>query len=189
MEELINQIINVIESLGVYGALLGCLIIFFESIIPVIPLMVFITLNFYVFGPIFGFLISWFFTILGCIMSYMIFRYGFGDKFDYLTENKEWIIKYKKLFKDISLSKLVVVIAIPFTPAFAVNIAAGLVKMDFKKYLIALMIGKISLIYFWGFIGTSFLDSLGNPMTILKILIIVLCTYIVSKVINKLFKI
>lgn len=189
MEEVMNQIINIIESLGVYGALLGCMIILIESIIPVIPLMMFITLNFYVFGNTLGFVISWVFTILGCIISYLIFRYGFGKKFEYLTENKEKINKYKKLFKEISLGKLVVIIAIPFTPAFMINIAAGLIKMDFKKYLTALILGKIALVYFWGFIGTSFLDSLGRPIILLQIAVIVTCTYVISRIINKIFKI
>jgi uncharacterized membrane protein YdjX (TVP38/TMEM64 family) len=189
MDLIINEIVDIINSLGVIGALLGCLIILIESIIPIIPLMVFITLNFYVFGTVFGFILSWIFTLLGCIISYMIFKYGFGNKFDYLTENKEKLKKYKNAFKNISIPKLAIIIAIPFTPAFMVNISAGLVKMDFKKYLLALLIGKIGLVYFWGFVGTSFLDSIGNPLILLKIIIIILCTYLLSKILNKVFKI
>lgn len=188
MEELISKVIEIINSLGVYGALIGCAVILVESIVPIIPLMVFITLNFYVFGTILGFIISWIFTILGCIMSYFIFKKGFGKKFEYLTERKEVLKKYKTLFKEISLSKLVILISIPFTPAFMINIAAGLVKMDFKKYFVALLIGKVSLVYFWGFVGTSFIESIGNPKILIKLCIIVLCTYIVSKIVNKLFK-
>ncbi len=189
MEEIINQITNIIQSLGSLGALLGCLVIMIESMIPIIPLMVFITINFYVFGNLIGFALSWIFTVIGCIISYMIFKYGFGEKFDYLTDNKEKIKKYKRAFKDISITKLTIIIAIPFTPAFMINIACGLVKMDFKKYFVALLIGKIGLIYFWGFIGTSFLESVGNPIILLKILLIMMCTYILSKIVNKVFKI
>lgn len=189
MEELLNQIIGVVESLGAYGALLGCLIILIESIVPIIPLMVFITVNFLVFGNIIGFIISWIFTILGCIMSYYIFRNGLGKKFEYLTSNKETLKKYTKYFKDISFGKLVILIAIPFTPAFVINIVAGLTKMDFKKYFVALLIGKISLIYFWGFVGTSFIDSIGDTIILIKIFVIVTCTYIISKVVNKVIKI
>ena len=58
------------------------------------------------------------------------------------------------------------------------NIAAGLTKMDFKKYFISLLIGKISLVYFWGFVGTSFIESISNPKILIKIFILLLITYI-----------
>ena len=189
MIDLLNNIVEFIKNAGALGAFIGCVFIFVESIFPILPLMVFITINFLIFGNIFGFLISWIFTILGCIMSYYIFKNGFGNKFDNLTDNKELLKKYKRLFKDISVGKLTLLIAIPFTPAFMVNIASGLVKMDFKKYLISLIIGKIGLVYFWGFIGTSFIESIGNPMILLKIAIIMIITYIISLIANKILKI
>ena len=70
-----------------------------------------------------------------------------------------------------------------------VNIAAGLVKMDFKKYLIGLIIGKISLVYFWGFVGTSFVNSFKNPIVLVKIAVLLLLSYIVTVLVNKVLKI
>ena len=37
---------NIISNLGVYGPLLGCLLIVVESMIPILPLCLFITMNF-----------------------------------------------------------------------------------------------------------------------------------------------
>ncbi len=189
MIELLNNIVNFIQDSGTLGAIFSCGFILIESIFPFLPLVLFITINFLVFSNIWGFLISWVFTIFGCIISYFIFKKGFGNKFDNLTENKELLKKYKRIFKDISISKLTLIIAMPFTPAFMVNIAAGLVKMDFKKFLTGLIIGKIGLVYFWGFIGSSFVESIGNPVILVKIIIIMAATYLVSFVINKVFKI
>ena len=113
----------------------------------------------------------------------------YHDKFEKLTEDKVTLKKYKHLFKNISVTQLVLLIAMPFTPAFMVNIAAGLVKMDFKKYLIGLIIGKISLVYFWGFIGTSFVDSFKNPIILIKIVILLILSYVVTVLVNKVLKI
>lgn len=184
-----NEIINFIENSGLVGVLMGSIIIVFESIIPVLPLMVFITINFLAFGKFFGFLISWIFTIVGCLISYFIFKKGLGKKFDIITENKETINKYKKVFRNISLGNLTLLIALPFTPAFLVNIACGLVNMDFKKFFIATIIGKISLVYYCGFIGTSILESFSNPVVLIKIVVLLLFTYIISKIVNKMLKI
>ena len=46
---------TVLSSLGIWGALLSCLLIVVESILPVLPLCVFVTLLFYTFGSIIGF--------------------------------------------------------------------------------------------------------------------------------------
>lgn len=188
MLELLDKIVDLIQNAGVYGALIGCLIIVFESILPVIPLAFFITINFLVFGELFGFIISWLFTCIGCVMSYIIFKNGFGDKLSNLTEDKKLLIKYTRLFKNISFTTLALIIALPFTPAFVVNIVAGVTKYDFKKYLGALLIGKLALVYFWGYVGTGLIESITNPQILIKIGLLLLGTYLISFVINKVLK-
>lgn len=188
MIDMLNNVVYFIENSGLLGVLIACILIVFESILPILPLLVFITINFLVLGKFFGFIISWVFTILGCIMSYYIFKKGFGNKFDRLVEDKERLKKYKNLFKNITVGKLIIIISMPFTPAFMVNIVAGLVNMDFKKYFTALLFGKIALVYFWGFIGTSFVESIKNPIILIRIIIIMSLTYLLYLIVNKIFK-
>lgn len=183
-----NDILFFIQNSGIIGVIFACMLILVESIIPILPLVAFITINFLVLGNLLGFLISWIFTILGCIMSYFIFRKGFGNRFENLTSDKELLKKYKHLFKNISTGKLLLIIAMPFTPAFVVNIVAGLTKMDFKKYLTALIIGKISMVYFWGFIGSSFIESINNPIILLQIVLVMSITYLIYFVLRKVLK-
>lgn len=186
--DFLKIIVEFIENSGAYGVVFSCCFIFVESIIPILPLSVFITINFMVLGPLLGFIISWVFTILGCIMSYTIFRKGLGNKFDNLTSNKELLKKYKHIFRDISTTKLLLIIAMPFTPAFVVNIVAGLTKMDFKKYLTALIIGKLAMVYFWGFVGISFVECINNPIILLRIVLIMAFTYLIYVVLRKVLK-
>ena len=182
------MIVEFIQNSGTFGVLFSVCFIFVESILPVLPLSVFITINFMVLGPLIGFIISWIFTVLGCIMSYTIFRKGLGNKFDNLTSNKKLLNKYKHLFKNISTTKLLLIIAMPFTPAFVVNIVCGLIKMDFKKYFIALLFGKIAMVYFWGFVGTSLVESINNPIILLKIVLIMSITYLLYVILRKVLK-
>lgn len=185
---ILNTLIEFIQNSGFLGVIFACGLISVESIIPVMPISVFITINFLVLGHPLGFVVSYIFTVIGCIMSYYIFKKGFGNKFEKLTENKKLISKYKKLFKNITTGQLILIIAMPFTPAFVVNIVAGLVKMDFKKYLIGLLFGKLAMVYFFGFIGTSLIDSIKNPTILIKIAIIMLLTYILYLLIKKILK-
>ena len=180
---------NIINFLQVYGWPFGFLLILSESIIPALPLGIFVALNMIAFGNILGFLISWSATVTGCILSYFLFNKVI-DKYFLKRLNKKK--KYKDLIKSIktiSFSNLVLIIALPFSPAFAINIAAGLSKLDFKKFLLALLIGKISIIYFWGYIGKSLIESITDIKTVVTIIVMLLFSYIISKIINKRFKI
>ena len=71
MLDLFNSITeNAINYMQAYGALFGFFIVVLESILPWLPLCVFIALNIASYGTVIGFIISWVATITGCILSY-----------------------------------------------------------------------------------------------------------------------
>jgi len=184
--ETIDQIItNLLGVLGSAGAILGCVFILFESIIPILPLSVFITLNFMAFGNILGFVISWVFTVLGCILSYWLFKNGVSERLYDKFKSSPNLTKIMDAVSNLSFTNLVILIAIPFTPAFLINIAAGICRVNSKKFIYAIMIGKISLVYFWGFVGVSLIESLKNPMILIKVAIAVLVMYVISLIFSK----
>lgn len=186
LNELINNLLNL---LGSWGALLGCVFILFESIIPMLPLSLFITLNFMTFGSIIGFIISWIFTVLGCMMSYYLFKSAVSEKRLSKFKENNTLKKVINVIENMNFTSLVTLIAIPFTPAFAINIAAGICRVPKKKFLLALMLGKISLVYFWGFVGVGLIESLKNPLILIKIAVLVLIVYIISLVLSKKLKV
>lgn len=190
MTQLIDAFVSgAIDYLHIYGMPFGFFLIVLESIIPALPLGVFVAFNMMAFGTMKGFIVSWIGTIIGCILSYLFFNRVIGKWLKNKLQKKE---KYNKLISRISsirFTTLVLVISLPFSPAFAINIAAGIAKMDFKKFVIALLIGKISIIYFWGYIGKSLLESVTDLNTFITVIIMLLFSYVISKLLNKKFKI
>ena len=185
MEQTIKEIVDSITTfMGNFGIMSGVLLIILESMIPILPLGVFIALNVITFGEVMGFIISWISTIIGCMIAFFISR-KLGNKFMKKHKKDEKIIKIKNKISDLTLSNLVIIIAVPFTPAFAVNIGAGFSNINPKRYLLALVIGKIPLVYFWGFIGKSLLESLSDPYTIIQIVVMLIIAYLASKVVNR----
>lgn len=191
MESIIATIVEWIELFvsthNIFLSLLvGMLIIVLESIIPALPLSVFIAINVVAFGPIVGYIVSWIGTMIGCTISYWFF-------------NKIRLFAYRKLYKhtklinfinkinEIKFSNLVLILAMPFTPAFSINIAAGLSEMEYKKYFLALLCSKIFIVYFWAFIAATFLESVTDIGVIIKISILILGSFILSKIVNKKF--
>ena len=184
-----NLIMDTIDSMGVYGPILGSLFIVLESIIPPLPLFVFITINFIAFGNAIGFIISWICTIIGCLISYFLVKKFLRNFVVKKIKNIDLLTKCMNYIENLSLTKITVILSIPFTPAFMMNIAAGLVNMNFKKFFIAILISKIFLVYFWGFVGTSLVESFQNPTSLITVVIMMIVAYVVSFVIKKVFKI
>lgn len=178
---------NFLLSIGLWGYLLSCILIILESFIPILPLFVFVTLLFYKFGIIFGFIISYICTIIGCIISYKIFNGKLRLKFDkfLVKKNNDKLNKIKNSIKNIKFVNLCLIIALPFTPSFIVNVAAGLSDMNRRKYIIALLVGKAFLVIFWGFVGTSLINSFRNPLNLLYILLLLVGCFVVSKLVSK----
>lgn len=187
LEKLYDLIMSLVNYLGLYGPIFGCLLICVESIIPVLPLSVFITLNFISFGNIIGFIISWICTIIGCMLSFFLFRKTLRNVFQRKTDQMEKVRKIMRAIDNAKFQHLVLFLSIPFTPAFLVNIAAGLSNMKPKKYFIAIIISKIFLVFFWGYVGTTLIQSLTNPLALVKVVVISVVAYLLSTFINKKF--
>lgn len=184
-----NFIMDTIDAMGVYGPLLGSLFIVLESIIPPLPLFVFITINFIAFGYVLGFIISWVCTIIGCLISYFLVKKFLRNFVVDKIKNVNLLTKCMNYIENLSLTKVTVILSIPFTPAFMMNIAAGLVNMNFKKFFIAILISKIFLVYFWGFVGTSLVESFQNPTSLITVVVMMIIAYVMSLAIKKVFKI
>lgn len=192
MKELIDAFVSnsttILTNIGPIG---GVFLIILESIFPMLPLSVFITLNMISFGSFFGFIISWLSTIIGCMLSFTLFRHFFQKKLYRFIKKKEQdkFADIMKAISNINFSNLVMLIAIPFSPSFLINIAGGLSKIKTEKFFLAIMIGKIVIVYFWGYIGTTLLESLTNIMVLFKIGGLLVLAFFISKLVEKKLKV
>lgn len=154
MEAILGEVVTYIQNFVQYNNIflsifVGMFVISLESIIPALPLSVFIAINTIAFGSIVGFIISWIATIIGCSLSFFLCR-----KLRKIAKEKikkeGKIIAFIDKIDCISFSNLFLILAMPFTPAFSINIAAGLSKMRYKKYFFALLFSKAFIVFFLG---------------------------------------
>jgi len=194
LQNFINSLHDILGNLGTVGIIAACALMFFESIVPFMPLSVFITVIFYTFGSFKGVLICYIFTCLGCITSYELCRKIFKKFIENkiiprLGENKRVVLeKFMKKTGKLSTSSLTVLLAIPFTPCSPVNVAAGITDVDKKRFYTAIIVSKLFMVYFWGYIGTSLLESLNNPFIIIKVVIILVISWLLSKILGNVLK-
>ncbi len=182
--DIVNNVTGALSSLGLFS---GFFLIYVESILPFLPLSVFIALNVVSYGSVIGLIISWIATVLGCMTAFIISR-KFSNYINKKFKHNKQVKQFRKFIDKITFTNLVILFAIPFTPAFPINIAAGMSSMDKKRFFIALFIGKLPMVYFWCFIGKNITECLTDISTLAKIVFMIVMAYLVSKVANKFIK-
>ncbi len=182
----INEILDsFLEGLGIWAPFISSLLIIVEGILAFLPLFVFVTINVHTLGYLIGGLISWICTVIGSFATFLLCRKRLSKWF----YKKDKDHKFMKLIDHLKFSQIVLIISIPFTPSFFINVGAGLSHIPIKKYLYALLLGKICVIVFCSLMGMSLLECLTNPYAFIKVVLIVLGGYIVSRIVGKKFNI
>ena len=190
MEQLLQEGIGFLTELTNESGLaislvFSSMVIIVESLIPFLPIAVLISLNVIIFGPFIGFLVSWLSNILGCMIAFVLIRELLASK---ISDDSK-LHKMTEYVNRVSFSALILTIAIPFTPAFAVNIGAGLSDISYRKFFISLVVGKAGMVYFWAFVGKSLEKSITDINTLIQLGVIILVMYLVSKLVNRKFHI
>lgn len=185
--ELNDNLNTFLLNAGMWAPILSSLLIILEAIFAFLPMCVFVTINLLTMGDILGSIVSYCCTIAGCFLTFLLCRVGLNPLFQKFIKNKSGLTKFMKMIDNMSFSKLVLIISIPLTPSFFVNLAAGLSKIPKRKYFYALAFGKTIIILFWGFLGTSLIDCLTNPLMLIKVVLMILVCNLLSKFINKKF--
>ena len=186
--DIVNNIIDFSTNfISTGGLLFGFLMVFLEALIPMLPLGVFVALNTNAFGFFIGISLSYIATITGSFFVYLIF-YLLEEKIVYKFLNKKRLSKLRRglyRFRHITLPQLVLITTLPFIPSFLINILGGLAKISKEKFLVALIIGKIFVVIFWGYIGSSLITGYDDINTIIYIVIALLIAYVISKIVSK----
>ncbi|MGN0966162.1 MAG: TVP38/TMEM64 family protein [Candidatus Coprovivens sp.] len=180
---------------GVLAPLLCCILIFLESILAFLPLVVFVTVNVLslttllgeFWGSVVGIILSWIFSTLGGFTTFTLVRKVFNKPFRKRMANHPKVNKFMNMIDKLKYSNLVLITSIPFSPSFFINLGAGLSNVNSKKYFCALMIGKFVEMIFLGYVGVSVVECLTNPMALIKVVVIIVIGYVISVIVNKKF--
>ncbi len=186
--ELSNVLNDFLINMGMWAPLLSSFLIILEGILAFLPLFVFITVNTLVLGPILGGVISWICTSVGCFITFYLCRKGFHNFFQNKIKNNKKISKLMKLIDKMKFKQLILFVAIPFMPSFFINVGAGLSNITIKKYLYVLLLGKIFVVVFWGYIGCNLVDCLTNPILGIKVIVLIVVAYVLAQIVSKKFK-
>jgi len=177
----LQHIMSLIQEYRALGPIPGILLIIVEAFLPFLPLFVFVMANANAFGLWLGFLYSWLGACLGAIIVFCLIR-RFGQKklLSFLSNHP----KVRKLMEWVErhgFGPLFLLICFPFTPSALVNIVAGLSRVSFAQYLLAVCIGKMVMIFTISFIGYDLHSLVTQPFRTVIVLLVIFALWLVGK--------
>jgi len=164
-----------------FGPFAPILLAFMESVIPALPLLMIVTFNISVYGPVLGFIYSYIGTTVGAIVMFTFYRMIFKK---FLLQ---WFGDHKNVKKAMAWvgnkpsSTLFIITAIPFTPSSAINLAYGLSDFSRGSFIRTTIAAKLVMMLGLTLFGTTFKQAFNNPIYIvLSILLLIGLTYLAS---------
>ncbi|OIK10495.1 hypothetical protein BIV60_20945 [Bacillus sp. MUM 116] len=159
----LDHIMELIKQYRALGPLAGILLPMIEAFLPFLPLFLFVMANASAFGLWLGFLLSWLGACIGALLLFSIIR-RFGQKrlLSFLPKHP----KVRKLMDWVDrhgFGPLFILLCFPFTPSAVVNIVAGLSKISIFQYMLAVIIGKMVMIFTISFIGYDLHSLITKP--------------------------
>ncbi|WP_425456166.1 TVP38/TMEM64 family protein [Bacillus yapensis] len=172
---------EIIEDYRAIGPIPGILLPMLEAFLPFLPLVIFVMANANAFGLWFGFLFSWVGASVGALLVFLLIRrYGQKRFLSFLKKSP----KVKKLMAWLErhgFGPLFLLLCFPFTPSAVVNIVAGLSKISIYQYMLAVIAGKMVMIFTISFVGYDIRSLITQPIRTAIVGVVIFILWLVGK--------
>lgn len=177
----IDNIMELIEDYRSFGILPGILLPMLEAFLPFLPLFLFVMANANAFGLWLGFLISWIGACLGAGLVFTLVRKFAKGKIANILNKNTQVQKLMNWVERHGFGPLFLLLCFPFTPSAVVNIVAGLSKINYYQYLLAVITGKMVMIFTISFVGHDLHSLFTQPLRTASVALLVFVLWIVGK--------
>ncbi|MCA1030954.1 TVP38/TMEM64 family protein [Bacillus timonensis] len=183
----LENILTLLEEYRSFGPIPGIVLPMLEAFIPVLPLFLFVLANAAAFGLWLGFLYSWLGASIGALLVFFIVRkYGQARFFSFLSRHQQ-IQKLMSWVERHGFGPLFILLCFPFTPSAAINIVAGLSKISVAQFILAVLSGKLVMVFMVSFVGYDVRALVQQPIrTAIVIGVIALLWYVGKRIEAKL---
>ncbi|WP_338449096.1 TVP38/TMEM64 family protein [Niallia oryzisoli] len=179
-----ENIMALIHEYRSFGPLPGILLPMLEAFLPFLPLFLFVMANANAFGLWFGFLFSWIGACTGALLVFLFFR-RFGQKriLQFLKRHPK-VQKLMRWVERHGFGPLFILLCFPFTPSAIVNIVAGLSKISTYQYMLAVMTGKLVMIFTISFVGYDLKSLMTQPFRTAVVGLVIFILWYVGKMVE-----
>jgi uncharacterized membrane protein YdjX (TVP38/TMEM64 family) len=182
-----DNLMNLLDRYRSYGPFPGIILTFMKSFIPPLPTMLIIGVNAAVYGLWLGFLYSWIGTVTGCLVTFLIVRKIAEHPYMVRWVQKPKVEKSMLWVRRKAFSYVFLLSVFPVGPFVLINMAAGMARMRFRTFLIAICFGKAIMVLAVSYIGYDLARFKQHPFEISYVLLFVAASLWISKKIEKRF--
>ncbi|WP_043933117.1 TVP38/TMEM64 family protein [Bacillus sp. EB01] len=181
----LENIMELIREYKSFGPIPGIVLPMLEAFLPFLPLFLFVMANASAFGLWLGFLYSWVGACIGAFLVFFIFRKYGQRRFLSFLQKHSTVRKLMKWVERHGFGPLFLLLCFPFTPSAVVNIVAGLSNVSTKQYMLAVVAGKMAMIFMISFIGADIRSLFTQPLRTLIVLIVIFILWLAGKQIER----
>ncbi|MFB6465254.1 TVP38/TMEM64 family protein [Cytobacillus sp. Hz8] len=176
-----ENVMDLIERYRSFGPIPGILLPVLEAFLPFLPLVLFVMANANAFGLWLGFGISWVGACGGAILVFLIIR-RFGQKriLRFFKKHPQ-VQKFMSWVDRHGFGPLFILLCFPFTPSAIVNIVAGLSKISIAQYVLAVLTGKMVMIFTISFVGYDIQSLVTKPVRTGIVIAVIILLWFVGK--------
>jgi uncharacterized membrane protein YdjX (TVP38/TMEM64 family) len=135
-----------LKELGVYGKVIGMLLVFLQTCFPFIPFVLVAGTNVAIFGIEWGFVVNYVMSCVAAICCFFFARYYGHDWVGKRIERFPAVVQFSKRMEVHGFFYVLLGRLIPVIPSTAINLAGGLTRMRFSHFLLGTLIGKLPMI-------------------------------------------
>ncbi|AZB42273.1 TVP38/TMEM64 family protein [Bacillus sp. FJAT-42376] len=181
----LENMMKIFEKYRSFGPLLGIALPFSEAFLPFLPLVVFIVANVNSFGLGFGFFLSWLGASAGAFAVFLLVRKFGQERFFRFLSRHKGIRRMVDWVEEKGFGPLFLLLCFPFTPSAAVNVVAGLSRISIWNFMLAVLTGKLVMIFIVSYVGQDLHTLVTNPKKAIIAGAVLLTVWIVGKILEK----
>ena len=177
-KEGLEQIFEAFDGLGIF---VGLLLVFIESFLPFLPLIVIVILNTNAYGFFIGFLMSYLGSVLGSYSVFLVVRNFLKTPATRYINKHKTLIKMREFIDKRGFTFLFILMSLPFTPSSVVNVIAGVSNVKKRVYLYILIGAKFIMILSISIVGHDVTTFFTSPTRLILSVVFLVVLYVISK--------
>ncbi|MBT2688968.1 TVP38/TMEM64 family protein [Bacillus sp. ISL-47] len=180
----LENIMDLIQEYRSFGPLPGILLPMLEAFLPFLPLFLFVMANASAFGLWLGFLYSWIGAVAGALIVFLLIRKYGQKRILRVLKKHQKVQKLMSWVEKHGFGPLFILLCFPFTPSAVVNIVAGLSNISIAQYMLAVLTGKMVMIFTISFVGYDIRSLVTQPIRSAIVALVIFILWYVGKIIE-----
>ncbi|RSK29266.1 TVP38/TMEM64 family protein [Bacillus sp. HMF5848] len=177
----LEHVMELLEQYRGFGPLPGILLPMAEAFLPILPLFIFVIANTNAFGLWLGFLYSWVGACVGALLVFFLVRKFVRGRLANFIGRHEKVKKMMIWIEKHGFGPMFLILCFPFTPSAAVNLVAALSKVSTNQFILAVLAGKMVMIFTMSFIGYDLRALVEQPLRSVIVGVVIFLLWIVGK--------